>query len=238
MSKNEGSLIGYRGYLYPKLWLREGQKLERRRQVKRRVKSLGLQKSSVLEGASSTAMVPAQMLSGVSTSHQGVSFSPVWRLPLKVRFKGSDPQGFPSDVKSRKRITRFVDGRIVCVSAGNEVQSSDAQGGRESIFGVEQKLPVHLRFVKDWTAPTRYVACTFLVASAVASGYAVGRTTKATPAAILGCALAVGAVGGLSAFALNSTAPNVAAVQLHNALVNHPDPKSLTQEEVDSIVQR
>ncbi|CAM6105340.1 unnamed protein product [Calypogeia fissa] len=188
-------------------------------------------------------MVPAQAaLTGVCTP--SALFEPVLsggQIPSQVRFKG-----FPSTGAKfgRRRITRCGHGRIVCVSSKESAvqgaSSSDSQQGRprESIFGSEQGLPAHQGFLKDWPAPTRYVACAAIVAGALAAGYAGGRAVVGTPAASLGGAVAVGAVGGLTAFALNSSAPNVAAVQLHNALVNHPDPKSLTKEEIDSVLEK
>jgi hypothetical protein len=73
---------------------------------------------------------------------------------------------------------------------------------------------------------------------ALAAGYALGARVKGTQGAAVGGALALGAIGGASAFALNAAAPHVAAVQVRNALVNHSDPSSLRSTEIDAIAQK
>ncbi|EFJ20681.1 hypothetical protein SELMODRAFT_443745 [Selaginella moellendorffii] len=87
-------------------------------------------------------------------------------------------------------------------------------------------------------APTRYVTCTAIVAGALMAGYAVGSQAKGTPNAALAGAIALGAVGGATAFVVNSMAPDVAAAQVHNLLVNHPDPRSLRGEEIEGILKK
>jgi hypothetical protein len=186
-------------------------------------------------------MVPAQALAGVSTRQPGALFLPVSGLPSQqARFQGlAAPRVFPGRSKfGRRKFTRHADGRIVCSAANSETTPSSSER-RESIFGSEQDLPAYQKVFKGWSAPARYALSTVIVAGALAGGYAAGRTVKPNfPAASLGGAAAAGAVGGLAAFAINSAAPTVAAVQLHNALVNYSDPKSITSEEVDSLIKK
>lgn len=107
-----------------------------------------------------------------------------------------------------------------------------------SLFGVEKQLSPPQKVLQTLPAPARYATCIAIVAGALAAGYALGAGTKGTRTAAVGGALALGAAGGATAYVLNSAAPAIAAVQLHNALVNLDDPKSLKREEVDAIVKK
>ncbi|BBN00217.1 hypothetical protein MPTK1_1g27360 [Marchantia polymorpha subsp. ruderalis] len=127
--------------------------------------------------------------------------------------------------------------RIACSVSDGEVSKS-AGAPKGSVFGQEQDFGVPHSLVKDLPAASRYVACTVIVAGALAAGYAVGARTKGTTLASVGGAVALGTLGGATAYALNASAPHVAAVELHNFLVNHPDPESLKREEVDAIAKK
>lgn len=109
---------------------------------------------------------------------------------------------------------------------------------RVSVFGSEQELSGPQKFLEGLPAPARYVTSAVIVAGALAAGYALGTRYKGTQGAAVGGAVALGAVGGATAYALNSAAPHVAAVQLRNALVNHSDPKSLKPADIDAIANK
>lgn len=112
------------------------------------------------------------------------------------------------------------------------------ESSRKSIFGSELELSGPQKFLEDLPASARYATCGAIVAAALAAGYAVGARAKGTSAAAMGGALVLGAAGGVTAFALNASAPHVAAVHLHNALVSFSDPKSITRDDIDSILQK
>ncbi len=106
------------------------------------------------------------------------------------------------------------------------------------MFGTEQELSGPHKFLEGLPVSARYATSAVIVVGALAAGYALGAKVKGTQGAAVGGALALGAIGGASAFALNAAAPHVAAVQVRNALVNHSDPSSLRSTEIDAIAQK
>eukprot|EP00249_Psilotum_nudum_P019718 c27384_g1_i1 orf=318-3365(-) len=155
-----------------------------------------------------------------------------------ISFPGLVPfKSIPSLNPKSPRLKRRASSICRCV-AQNEPSVTSLNAAKTSVFGAEKQLSGPQRILQDLPAPVRYVTCAAIVAGALAAGYALGANTKGTRTAALGGAVALGAVGGATAYALNSAAPMIAAVHLHNALVNHKDPKSLKPEEVDTIINK
>lgn len=119
-----------------------------------------------------------------------------------------------------------------------EADASEALPPSEAIFGAEKQLSGPEKLFESLSAPARYGVCAVIVAGALAAGYAVGATAKGTKSAAFGGALALGVAGGATAYALNSTAPRIAAVTLHNKVVKCGDPTSLNREDIDSLLHK
>jgi hypothetical protein len=143
--------------------------------------------------------------------------------------------------KHKSQSCRALEGQLPKAEEGNAAAAGGGGGGgttRGSMFGTEQELSGPQKFLEGLPASARYATSAVIVVGALAAGYALGARVKGTQGAAVGGALALGAIGGASAFALNAAAPHVAAVQVRNALVNHPDPNSLRSTEIDAIAQK
>jgi hypothetical protein len=129
-------------------------------------------------------------------------------------------------------------GQLPKAEEGNAAGGGGGATTKGSMFGTEQELSGPQKFLEGLPASARYATSAVIVVGALAAGYALGARVKGTQGAAVGGALALGAIGGASAFALNAAAPHVAAVQVRNALVNHSDPSSLRSTEIDAIAQK
>lgn len=137
--------------------------------------------------------------------------------------------------------TRRVSPLVFCSAAdsdGASLNSANVSRSSSRIFGGEKQLSGLNQALQGLPASARYATCVAIVAGALAAGYALGASTKGTRTAAVGGAVALGAAGCATAYILNSSAPTIAAVQLHNAVVNLDDPTSLKREEVDAIVKK
>lgn len=77
-----------------------------------------------------------------------------------------------------------------------------------------------------------------LVAAALAAGFGLGSRFGGSRAAALGGAAVLGAASGAAVFALNSIAPEVASVSLHNLVAGSDDPMELRKEDVDGVAKK
>ncbi|GLJ44162.1 hypothetical protein SUGI_0921430 [Cryptomeria japonica] len=118
--------------------------------------------------------------------------------------------------------------RVVLGAANSEEASCEA------IFGGQKELSGPEKVLQGLSAPARYGACAAIVAGALAGGYAVGSTRNAA----VGGAVALGLAGGAAAYALNSSAPRIAAVTVHNAVASCAHPTDLTSEAINSILHK
>ncbi|KAJ7564728.1 hypothetical protein O6H91_02G030900 [Diphasiastrum complanatum] len=182
-------------------------------------------------------MLPSPCLPGQSSSSPAALFLPCSSGP-------SLAHGLPALLSNPKRFTRLS---IHCSRASAEEQQQQLHLPKErldgikltgAIFGDEKQLTGPRKLLEHVPATARFVTCAAIVAGAMAAGYAVGVRAKGTKIAAVGGALALGAVGGVAAYSINSAAPQVAAVKLHNALVNNPRPVSLQKQEVDEILSK
>lgn len=86
--------------------------------------------------------------------------------------------------------------------------------------------------------PARLATSAVIVAGAVAAGYGLGSKFGGSRNAALGGAVAVGVAGGAAAYALNATAPQVAAVSLNNYVAGFDDPSKLKKEDIEVIANK
>ena len=135
-------------------------------------------------------------------------------------------------LRRRRLCCRALEGQLPKTSKSSSSSSS------VSLFGAQQELSGPHKLLEGLPAPARYATSAVIVAGALAAGYALGAKYQGTQTAAVGGAVAFGAVGGATVFALNAAAPHVAAVQLRNTLVNHSDPKSVTPSDVDAIANK
>ncbi|KAL1308417.1 hypothetical protein HN51_050357 [Arachis hypogaea] len=92
--------------------------------------------------------------------------------------------------------------------------------------------------VDKLSPPVRLATSAVIVAGAVAAGYGLGTRFGGSRTAALGGAVALGAAGGAAAYALNASAPQVAAVNLHNYVAGIDDPSKLKKEDIEGIANR
>lgn len=106
----------------------------------------------------------------------------------------------------------------------------------------QQRPPKDLKgievLVDKLSPPARLATSAVIVAGAVAAGYGLGSRFSGNRYAALGGAIALGAAGGAAAYALNASAPQVAAVNLHNYVAAFDDPSKLKKEEIDAIASK
>ncbi|KAG0587880.1 hypothetical protein KC19_2G198400 [Ceratodon purpureus] len=126
--------------------------------------------------------------------------------------------------------------RLACRALEGQKQAKAAP--RVSLFGAERQLSGPEKVLEGLPAPARYVSSAVIVAGALAAGYLLGGRYKGTQVAAVGGAVALGAVGGAAVVAFNAAAPQVAAAQLRNELVNHSDPTSVTPDVIDAIAKK
>lgn len=128
--------------------------------------------------------------------------------------------------------------RFSCRALEGQQKTSSKSSPRVSLFGAEQQLSGPQKVLEGLPAPARYATSAVVVAGALAAGYLIGGRYKGNQVAAVGGAVALGAVSGAAVVAFNAAAPQVAAVQLRNSLVNHSDPTSVTPAEIDQIAKR
>ncbi|KAK9681905.1 hypothetical protein RND81_10G035800 [Saponaria officinalis] len=108
----------------------------------------------------------------------------------------------------------------------------------EDIFGPTKELD-GVQSVVDAVPPTvRLAGSAIIVAGALAAGYGLGSRFGGSRNAAVGGAVALGAAAGGAAYSLNSCAPEVAAVNLHNYVASSQDPLALDTEHILAIASR
>lgn len=86
--------------------------------------------------------------------------------------------------------------------------------------------------------PLRLVTSAIVFAGAVAAGYGLGLRVGKTQNTALGGAVVLGAAGGAAVYALNASAPAVAAVDLHNYVAGRDDPRAVKKEDIEGIAKK
>ncbi|KAK7372201.1 hypothetical protein VNO80_05573 [Phaseolus coccineus] len=143
------------------------------------------------------------------------------------------PLLLPSPFHSRRRRFRVSLPRCSSdtVSAPSSAAPPQQQRPPKDLKGIEV-------LVDKLSPPARLATSAIIVAGAVAAGYGLGSRFGGNRYAALGGAVALGAAGGAAAYALNASAPQVAAVNLHNYVAAFDDPSKLKKEEIDAIASK
>ncbi|XP_057953310.1 protein TIC110, chloroplastic [Malania oleifera] len=125
---------------------------------------------------------------------------------------------------------------IVRSSAAGSDQPSTSVG--TDVFGGAKELSGFQLLVNGLSPPLRLATSVLVFAGAVAAGYGLGFRLGETRNAAVAGAVVLGAAGGGVAYALNSCAPEVAAVNLHNYVASCDDPNLLKKEDVEGIAKK
>ncbi|CAN4115766.1 unnamed protein product [Withania somnifera] len=86
--------------------------------------------------------------------------------------------------------------------------------------------------------PIRIASSALVFAGAIATGYGLGLRFGGSRNAGVAGAIALGAAGAGAAYALNSCAPEVAAINLHNYVADFDDPAVLKKEDIEAIANK
>ncbi|KAM1553063.1 hypothetical protein PS1_005832 [Malus domestica] len=141
-----------------------------------------------------------------------------------------------TSVQSRRRPFRVSFSRN---SAAPSEQSTDAASSPPpDVFGGERELTGVQPVVEKLSPPLRIVTSAIVFAGAVAAGYGLGLRLGKSQNAAYGGAAVLGAAGGAAVYALNSCAPEVAAVNLHNYVAGLDDPKAVKKEDIEGIARK
>ncbi|KAI4307577.1 hypothetical protein L6164_030749 [Bauhinia variegata] len=124
-----------------------------------------------------------------------------------------------------------------CSSASSE-QPSTSTPAAPSLTKTTKELKGIEVLVDKLSPPVRLASSAIIFAGAVDAGYGLGSRFGGSRNAALGGAVALGAAGGATAYALNACARQVAAVNLHNYVAGFDDPAKVTKEEIESIANR
>jgi hypothetical protein len=86
--------------------------------------------------------------------------------------------------------------------------------------------------------PVRLASSVIVFAGAVAAGYGLGFRLGGSRSTGLGGAIALGAAGAGAVYALNSSVPELAAINLHNFVAECDDPEAVKKEDIESIANK
>ncbi|XP_026412654.1 protein TIC110, chloroplastic-like [Papaver somniferum] len=118
-------------------------------------------------------------------------------------------------------------------------ESNTSVNNSVELFGGKKELSGFQVLADSLSPPVRLVSSIALVAGALAAGYGLGfRFGGGNKNIGIAGAVALGAAGGAAVYALNSSVPEVAAVNLHNFVASCEDPLDLNSEAIDGIAKR
>ncbi|CAB4282082.1 unnamed protein product [Prunus armeniaca] len=125
----------------------------------------------------------------------------------------------------------------------NSATPSDQSTGSTStpppdVFGGKRELTGIQPVVEKLSPPLRLATSAIVIAGAVAAGYGLGLRLSKSQNTAFGGAAVLGAAGGAAAYALNSCAPEVAAIDLHNYVAGVDDPKAVKKEDIEDIARK
>ncbi|KAF3454828.1 hypothetical protein FNV43_RR05276 [Rhamnella rubrinervis] len=172
-------------------------------------------------------MNPSTLLTPPSTPHHSVLCSPFLNpIPLPTT---------TSSVCTQRRRFRVSVPRN---SSTPSDQHSAATWTAPDVFGGPKELTGIQPLVEKLSPPLRLVSSAVIFAGAVAAGYGLGLRFGQTRNAALGGAAVLGAAGGAAVYALNASAPEVAAVELHNYVAGSDDPSAVKKEDIGVIAKK
>lgn len=123
-------------------------------------------------------------------------------------------------------------------SASDAAATDPAPAVDPSVFGGRRELSGPQVLVDALPPPARVASSVVIAAAALAAGYGLGLRFGGSRVAGLGGAAALGAAGGAVVYALNSSVPEVAAVNLHNLLASFDDPTAVSKEDVEAVAKK
>lgn len=106
------------------------------------------------------------------------------------------------------------------------------------MFGFPKELTAPQKIVDTLPPPVRLASYVVFTGAALAAGFGLGFRFGGSQAAGIGGAAALGVAAGAAVYSINSSVPEVAAVNLHNLVISYDDPTKLKKEEVESIVEK
>ncbi|PSR86217.1 hypothetical protein CEY00_Acc31855 [Actinidia chinensis var. chinensis] len=171
-----------------------------------------------------------------SSSHPTVLFS-YFTNPTPLQLSTIKSSNFLTRKHRRNRLRYQISTVRCCASTSSDQPpsnfvASDVFGGKKELTGIQI-------VVDAMSPPVRLAGSALVFAGAVAAGYSLGlRFGGGRTAAAVGGAAALGAAGAGVAYALNSCAPEVAAVNLHNYVAGSDDPAALKKEDIEAIASK
>ncbi|KAM7501737.1 hypothetical protein LguiB_000641 [Lonicera macranthoides] len=124
-----------------------------------------------------------------------------------------------------------------CSSASSHNQNPVTQSPINVLVETKQ-LSGFQSLVDSMSPPVRLASSVIVFAGAVVAGYGLGCGFGGSRNAGLGGAFAIGGVGTGVAYALNSSVPEIAAVNLHNFVAGCDDPGALKKEDIERIANK
>ncbi|XP_055812808.1 protein TIC110, chloroplastic isoform X2 [Solanum dulcamara] len=124
-----------------------------------------------------------------------------------------------------------------CSSSSASVQDKPTSVNPD-VFGGKKELSPIQSLVDAMSPPIRIASSALVFAGAIAAGYGLGLRFGGSRNAGVGGAIALGAAGAGAAYALNSCAPEVAAINLHNYVADFEDPAALNKEDIEAIANK
>ncbi|XP_074295141.1 protein TIC110, chloroplastic-like [Silene latifolia] len=132
-------------------------------------------------------------------------------------------------INSRRRVTN-----LRCSAITHTTSNSTS----EDIFGPKRELSGLHSIVDTMSPPVRLAASSLVVAAALAAGFGVGSRFGGSRNAAIGGAVVLGGAAAAAAYSVNSCAPEVAAVNLHNYVASSQDPLHLDKDYIMAIPSR
>lgn len=140
----------------------------------------------------------------------------------------------PTSVTSLSKRRHYRVSTIGCSSDRQQTAPTTSQ----EVFGGKRELTGIQSLVDSLSPPVRLASSVVIVAGALAAGYGLGSKIGASRNVGIGGAIALGAAGGAAVYAMNSSVPDVAAVNLHNFVAECDDPTAINKEDIEGIANK
>ncbi|KAB2605292.1 protein TIC110 [Pyrus ussuriensis x Pyrus communis] len=138
-----------------------------------------------------------------------------------------------TSVQSRRRRFRVSFPRN---SAAPSEQSADTTSpSPHDFFGGKRELTGVQPVVEKLSSPLQIVTSAIVFAEAVAVGYRLGLRLGKSQNTAYGGAVVLGVADGVAVYTLNSCAPEVVVVDLHNYVAGLDDLKTVKKEDIEGI---
>lgn len=169
-------------------------------------------------------MNPSALLSPPSSAPQRSILHSQFLNPIPLRSTAALP-------RRRFRVSFPRNSSAQSDGATSAPPPADVFGGKRELTGVQP-------LVGKLSPPLRFVTSAIVLAGAAAAGYGLGLRVGKTQNTALGGAVVLGAAGGAAVYALNASAPAVAAVDLHNYVAGRDDPRDVRKDEIEGIAKK